>query len=479
MKTKFFSRIAQLLFHRDDPALAATTLTANAAAGATTVTVASAAGLADGNTFRVGDGSQCEWNKVSGAPAGNVVTLAWPLGKAHLSGESARRGITYDLGDPVAEGVDVQIGVGSTDVSVATRRTVFAIVRDYVSASIAGQWPTFTLPQLAAALGMLASRVTGAGTIASPYQLITDGSEFGEDINLGILVTGKLADGTDFFAEFHGVDMDYTVVQANLRQGAVGAIPFRGVPSSQVIFGTTIPTYTVTSQRPTKGNMFNLPSEFGVYQNAGGGLNSTLSAAAAAGAVAFNVVASTGGAAGDPVMFGSGDAMEIHRLASVGAGTMNTRTPVRAAQASGTAVVEQTQVPFGGPTEEGLTFSIGGSVREVPLANERTKGIIPGDATMSMSFMLGSIQLPNVAYALGIPQSAISGGRLPANANIGTQDLDRVYFKGLNAAGATIEIAGFGCSQDLSQFALKLSTRDVAKIPLTFRPVTLQFQQYQ
>lgn len=486
MSKKFtFSRIAQVLFHMDDRAQAETTLSANAAAGATSVTLTSAASVADGNTIRIGDGAQCEWNRANGAPVGNVVTLATPLGKAHLSGETARKGISYDLGAPTAEGCSVEINTGSTDVNVADRRTVYAILRDYTSAVISGQWPQFTLPQLAAALGMFlngtSNRVTGAGTTSSPYQLITDGSEFGENINLGIYLAGKLVDGSDIALDLHGVDMDYTALQATLRRGQLGAIPFKGAASSQLAIATTLPGYTATTTlKPKKGNVFNLPQEFGIVAAAGGGMNTTLTAASAAGATSHTVASSTNGAIGDLVAFSSGDEQEVHRLATVPDAThVTTRTPLHAAQGIGVTAVEQAQTKLGGVTEEGLTIAVGGNLREVPFADEAFKGTIPGQAGVTLSFMLASMTLANWAYALGIPQSAISGGRLFANANLGTgTDIVAAYFRGLNQQGNTVEIFATGCSQDIASVAPRLGTTEVAKLPIALRPVTLQFLQY-
>jgi hypothetical protein len=477
-KDYLFSRIKQLLLHCDDPALTTTALTAAAAKGATSLTVASATGIVDAQTIRIGSGETAEWNKVSGAPSGSTVTLAYPLGQSHLVGEDVRSGITYDFGDPTG-GVKVSINTAGTDIPVDTKRTVFAILHATTDAFVEGAWPTFTLPQLARALGMLASRVTGAGSTASPYQLIIDGSQLGEDVNIGVLVTGLLENGTDWFVELHGCDMDYTAVTATLKQGTLSSIPFKAFAASQVVLGTTAPSYTVNStKRPTKAKVFNLPTEFGYFGTGGTG-NTALTADAAAGATAFVLADTTGFAPGDRVKLGTGDAEEVHFVLAVADGThFTTRTPTRYAHLTGETAVEQVQTVFAGVTDDGLVVTVGGSLREVPFAARRFKGRMPGAATLAMSFSMSDLRLANVAYALGAPQADVSGGRLVIKDNVGTAELTAAYMRGTNLGGNTIEVNAFGSSQDLSTMMQSLGIGDIAKLPVALRPNTIQFLQY-
>jgi hypothetical protein len=479
-KQSFYLRPAQVLEHVDDPAKTATTLTAVAAKGASSLTVASITGITNGATIRVGAGETCEWNKVNGAPSGNTVNLTWPTGRAHAIGEQAIPGITYDFGDPTDDGVTVTVDLNSQDVFTATKRTAYTILKDYASVSADWMIPNWALPQMASALGTKQSRITGAGTTASPFQLLVDGTQVGEDINRGVVIAGKLVDGSDLVLELHGVDKDYSGFKTTLKQGALASIPNKAIANSQLIATTTLPAYTIdSSKRPTKAKVFNLPSEFGVFSQAGTPLNSTLTSDAAAGATSFVVASSTNGAVGDRVLLSTGDDSEIVIVDTVPDSThVTTRNQTNYQHLTGATIVEQQQVPFGGVTDDGLELSLGGSVKEIAIATSRIKGIVPNTVTLSMAFQLGDILLANIAYALGAPQSDISAGRLALNTNIGTSDIPAAYFRGVTMGGGTIEINAFGITQEIKGIAPKLSGKDVAKLPITLRPVTLQFLSY-
>lgn len=474
-KNFVFRLVQQLLQHVDDPATAATTLTAAAAIGATTVTVASIAGLNNGDTFRVGSAEDTEVNKINGAPSGSTVTLLYPLAQPHAIGASARRQITYDRGDPTEDGISVSVETDTTDVPVATRRTVFTRLDGFARAFLEGAFPAFTLSNFAAALGMLASKVTGAGTQASPYQVTTDGTDFGEDINASWTIYGILVDGSGLTVELHGVDMDHTAVKAKLARGQLGSIPFKGKAASQVIFSTVAPTYTVdASKKATKNKVFDAPSEVGIYSTAGGGGNTTLSAILAAGSTNVTCLSTANFAIGDVAKIGTADAAEIHIVDSITDAThLVLRTKTLRAFAIGAPIVEQTQTAFGGMSDDGLDLAIEGSVRDVKLGTRRWEaGLIPGLAKMSLAFMVEDLLLANIAYALAVPQSAIAGGRLPVGNNLGTGDITEWYAKGLTQDGGTVLVDLCGCSQLVENFKLALNNKDIAKLPIKATPAS-------
>lgn len=481
-KNSVFRLVQKLICHRDDQATAATTLTANAAAAATSLTVASITGLSNGDTIRIGAGNDTEVNKINGAPSGSTVTLLWPLGKAHLSGESTRRQISYDHGDPDESGVKVAIEADTVDVPVATRRIVFTRLDGYVRATMEWAWPTFTLQNLAAALGMLTSRVTGSGTQASPWQITTDGAEIGEDINQSWTVYGILVDGSFLAITLHGTDMLHEVVKASLRRGQVGTVNAKAKASSMVTVDTAQPTFTLsTSLLPTKGKVFDAPSEVGFYSATGGGMSSTLTGAHNAAVTALIVASSTNGAAGDRVKIGTGDTAEMNILDSITDAThVVARGKTYRAFAGATPIVEQTRNAFGGMSEEGLDISFDGDGRDVKLATSRIEGgRVPGMAAFKFSFMVVDLLVANIAYALGVPQSAIASGRFNAGNNIGSADLTELYFSGLHQDGGTVEIECSGCSQVIENFALALNNKDLAKLPITAIPASVvTFRQY-
>lgn len=473
-KNFVFRQVRQLLVHRRDAATAASALTANAAISATTITVASIAGLASGDSINVGTGEDLELNKINGAPSGFTVTLAWPLTKAHIIGELAKRVITYDHGDPTDNGITVTIEADNVDVGSAVRRTILCQLRGYVRAFVEGEWAACTMYNIAAAFGMLVSRVTGAGTPANPYQVITGGDELGEDTDASVTVNGVLVDGSFFNIDLHGVDFDHMQVKFALARAQLASVPFKAKATSQVVLTSVDPAYTVnTTLRATKGKVFDAPSEIGLY-SPNAGVNTTLSVAAAAGANSFTVVASAGAAVGDPVMFGTAENAEVHFIDTIPDATHITiRGKTLRAFAIGAVVVEQQRVPFAGVDEAGVSLAVTGDKRDVKLATRRMEaGSIPGTTIFTLSWMLVDILLTNLAYALGVPQSAIASGRLTVGNNIGTSDIGQVYSRGLMQDGSTVELDACGCSQQIQGFALKLDQKSIAKQPLTLRPAS-------
>ena len=478
---KFFLRPTQLLEHVEDSTKTATATTAIAAKGASSVTVAAITGVVNGATILIGAGETAEINIVNGAPSGSNIALTFPLGKNHPIGARVIPMVTYDFGDPTEDGFKINIDAGSQDINLATKRVAIAILRDYITASADWTLPVFDMPQLATTLGMKQSRVTGSGTAPAPAQFNVDGTAVGEDINRGVTIIGKLVDGTDYFVEFHGCTKDYTQAKITLRTGQLAGLANRAVANSQIVVGTSIPTYTVdVSKKGAKGRIFNLPKEFGIYTPATATpLNTTLSAAAAAGATALTVADSTNGVASDRVLIGSGDQGEIGIIDSAPDAThLAMRTQLNAAHASAETVVEQQQVPWGSVTDDGLNLTIGGSTKELGSATTRIKGSAPATATLSLDFMVGDLSPANFAYATGAPQADVSGGRLVLGDNIGTSDVALAYFRGVNLAGNTIEVNVFGCSQEVKGIAAQLSAKDVAKLPITLRPTMIQFLRY-
>lgn len=481
-KNKYLSRLKALYIGRDKTGTAlSTTLTANAAKGATSITVAAITNGADGDAIRIGSGNDAELNKISGAPAGNTITLAWPTQRAHVIGEAAREVTIFDHGSPDEGGVDVMVSGETVDVPVATQRLPIATVKGYQGAGAEGAWPYFDIFSFATAIGMLLSKVTGAGTAASPRQLITDGNEMGEENDVFIVAAGVLVDGTEAWVELWGCTMDYTGVNSTLARGNPPRIQFRARASAGGVMYTAAPGYAIdTTYRASKAKVWRALTEVGIRSASGSGVNTTLTAAAAAGATVLSVASETGGAPGDRIKVGTGSDVEYPIIDSVGVGTINLRTKLLRAHAIGEAVVEQAETAFAGITEGGLSLQVSGSVRSVRIATTPLEaGIIPGDAMVTASFNLGDILLANFARALGIPQSAIVGNRLPLDVDIGTEDIDAIYLKGVLQNGDLVVLDLWGCAMVIQEIRTKLSNRDISTIPVTVRPATLQLLQYQ
>lgn len=482
-KNKFLSRLKALYIGRNKTGTALnTTLSANVAKGATSITVAAITNGTDGEAIRIGSGNDAELNKISGAPSGSTINLAWPTQRAHVTGEAAREVTIFDHGAPDEGGVDFFTTGETVDVAVSTQRMPIASVKGYQGAGAEGAWPYFDLFTFATALGMDLAKVTGSGTAASPRQLITDGNEMGEEIDVFVVAAGVLVDGTEAWLELWGCTMDYTAVNSTLGRGNPPRIPFRARASAGGVMTTTAPGYAIdTTYRASKTKVWRALTEVGIRSPSGSGVDTTLTAAAAAGAVSLTVDDSTGAAAGDRVKVGTGSDAEYPIVADApDANTITLRTKLLRGHVIGEAVVEQAETAFAGITEAGLSLQVSGSVRPVRIATSPLEaGIIPGDAMVTLGFNLGDIILANFARALGIPQAAIVGARLPVDVEIGTEDIDALYAKGVLQNGDIVVVDAWGFAQIIQEVRTKLSNRDISSIPVSGKPATLQLLQYQ
>jgi hypothetical protein len=194
----------------------------------------------------------------------------------------------------------------------------------------------------------------------------------------------------------------------------------------------------------------------------------------AAGSTSVTLVSATGFATGDWAKYGSGELSEYHQVDSVATNTLTNRTPFLRTQAVGTVVVEQVQTPFAGISPEGVRWNFGGAVEKLRSATKKFSiGVRPGTVSMNFSFGIIEISLANFAYALGIAQSQVAGGRLPVNSNLGTATLDGLYLKGLTQDAANVQVDVWGSSLDIAQVATVINNQGpAAVIPLTAKPAS-------
>jgi hypothetical protein len=410
-KNKVLSRLSSLWIARTTVAGAATTLSAAAAKAAGTLTVTSIAGFSSGQAIRIGSGNDMELNKINGAPAGSTITLAWPLQRAHIALEDVKQMTVYDHGAPDEGGVDVVVSGEVQDVMIATQRMPLTNVKGYMSAGGEWAWPFADLNTFVTAMGALLSRITGSGTVSAPKQYITDGNDSGEETDVAVIAGGVLVDGTFVYVELWGVSMDYTAIgKIQFRRGQPVKISARARASAAGVMTTVAPAYTIdVSKRAQKNQVWRALSEVGLRTPAGSGMNSTLTANAAAGAQTLVVAASAGAASGDRIKVGTGSDAEYPVVDTVPDGVSVTlRTKLLRAHVIGETVVEQTNTVFAGVGEDGASLEIAGSVRTIRKGDTPLEaGTIPGDCQITVGVMLFDILMANVAYALGIPQADI------------------------------------------------------------------------
>lgn len=460
-----------------------TTLATAAGPGTGTFTLTSATNFAVGDILRVGSGEEMELVKI-GALAGAVVTPAEALVYAHAIGEQAVEQEVFDLGDVAGDGVSVTFAGSTTDVAVATRRTAYTQLSGYVSATAALALPGLTLFNMLVALGMPLSGVSGAGSAASPYHLVTDGNEFNSDANQSLIVISVLEDGTYLREELWGIDADYTGLSMTLNRGNLNSIPASFVASAGGVVSTVANPYVpTTTYRGTKGKVFDGLTEVGLFAAATTGpLSTTTTAIVAAGATVLPLTAVTNLVAGDWVMLGTAENVEFHQVDSIATLNANLRTKVLRAHASGTAVVRQQMIPFAGVHEDGVTVGFGGTIDAVRIATRKLQaGVKSSLATITASFRVIDFTLANYARSLGIPQSAIiTSTRLPLTGNIGTSGQENgVYVRGVTQDGGVVQINLWGSTPDLGSIAHNATNQGVQALPLAYKPASgIQFLQY-
>jgi hypothetical protein len=484
VKNKLSRILSKVLLLRDQAAPTInTTLAADAVAGDDTITLTDGTGLANGQILRIGDGEEYE-PVVVGSFVGAVVTLADASGLVydHAAGQAAVSQNAYDLGDPTDKGVTITVNGESVDVNVATRRLVFTIIRGYTDLQGDIEFPALTLYNLAVATGTDFAKVVGAGTPADPLTLTMDGNDFGGATNQSLIVVSTLMDGTTLLEQLWGVDADYTGISLKLGRGALASLPVKFMASSGYIVSTGANPYALTTTfRPSKGKVWDRLTEFGVYVDATGTPgDTTVDAAAAAGAKVLPVADTTNFAPDDVVKVGSEDTAEFHVVDTVQAGvSLTLLTPLFRDQAVGVTVKEQTPTPIASVAEDGVTVGFSGSMTKIRTATRRLALLNrPNQAGITVSLGIMELTLAGIAQALGLPSSAISGTRMDAATLLGTVSLDGVYMKGFLQDGTAVQVEAWGCSQDLSGLARTMGAGAPAVIPFKLRPSSaLRLQQ--
>lgn len=486
-KTKIVKKVHAVYLHRDKPSGGgSTTLAAAAAAGATSISLTANTNFANGDTVRVGAGEEMELVKINGAITGAgpySAPLESPLTYAHAAGEAVVEQTTYDVGDIEGGGVSVRHQGQSTDVPVATKRLAYTILNGFSDLAAEFRLPGLSLYSFAHATGMLLSAITGSGTVADPRVLATDGNQFNGDTNLGLTLICELMDGSYVAIELWGVDIDYTGIDLQLVRGVLASIPVRCVAAAGGVATTTLPTYTLdTSIRPDKGFVFDALTEVGIFvpETSSAG-SSTVAVAAAAAQKTVQLAAVTNFVAGEVAKLNTGDLAEYHEINSVSAPNILLRSPLFRTQPVGATVVEYKRQVFGGISQDGVRLGVGGSVENLRLGTRKMGiGIRGGAATMTLGFGVVDLTLANIAYAMAIAQSQISGGRLPITpSNINGSPIDGAYLKGLLQNGSTVEIRAWGCSQNINEFLAQWAQSGTPSLPLLLRPASgLQLLNY-
>jgi hypothetical protein len=477
-KDKVILRGAGLYLARDKTGtFGNTALTAAAAAGAGTLTVTAITNFGTSDWIRVGSGETAELIQVhtSTAPTGSTITLNTNLRLAHAVGEPVVEVQIYDLGPATDAGVTVRYRGDSQSANVWDSRLPHAKLKGFVDGEVEFAFPNVSLHSFATAVGALLAKVTGSGTQASPLQFITDGTDFAGAGELTVIVVGKLFDNSDLVAYLYGAGADYTGIRLPLTRGRLAALPAKFIGANGA-FDTTVPAFAAdTTNKPTKGKVFDALTEAGVFEDAGSGGTSTVASGGAADSSTVTVASGTGFAAGDWVRFGTGNTMQIFQLDGVAGAVLTIRGKFLRALAVGDVVREQTLTLFDGVDQDGAELALSGGIERMRSALTRLPiGLRPGNAEATFRIPVIGTTLANLARVLGIPQAAVSGGRLlVSGGNVLTStEVNGVYLKGTLLDGSSWVALGWGTDIDLSQ-AVELLVNNTGKpntLPLTGVP---------
>jgi len=139
--------------------------------------------------------------------------------------------------------------------------------------------------------------------------------------------------------------------------------------------------------------------------------NTTLTAAAAAGATTITVAAITNFSDTDVIRVGDGETMEVCVVSGAPSGFVITlASALKKAHASGEAVVEQVANEIGPIMGDSCKIMWSRETQDVFVASQRlTWSTTKGYGAMRSEFMFPAPSLYNIAFALGIPSSAIQG----------------------------------------------------------------------
>jgi hypothetical protein len=449
--------------------------------GDTTIDVAAITNFADGDVIRIGSGETLELAEINGTPAGNTITVLEPLSRDHPTAEPVVEQYAADLGDVSDGGLTLSWAGESQDIFVATQRLVYATLNGFVSATMEFSFPGTSVHNFAWAVGASPADVKGSGTSAAPYAFTSDGTEFGNESNMSLVVVGTTMDGTIVASELWGVDFDYTGISAAFSRGVHTQLPIRATGNGGVIDNLT-PAYltngdAVSTDTPTKGKVFDAVTEFGILTDGAGTGAVASGGAAGTNTVTLGVGEGAGFAADEWVQFGANGSgtVEFHQVESVATDTLTMRTFFYRSQVATTAVKGMVETAFAGIGTEGVNLTIGGSVEEIRSATSRIAiGTRPGQAQVSIGAGIIEINEVNFAYALGIAQSEITANRLPITGdNIGITSIDGIYMKGLLLDGTNFRVSGWGNSVDMASVQSILNNQGaITEIPILLKPAS-------
>lgn len=469
LRSKIGDLVAQVIALRPKSGGGSTTLSANAAAGATTATLTSVTGFTADDPLWVGSEEDVELVSQSGAPAGSVVTVRAPgFKRAHVTGEAARELEAFDLGNVIDVSVmdSATVSDNETDVSRNPDGRRLGHLMRGASFDVQGYSPWL----YALLTGMPLSRVLGAGSVADPTQVHTDGTDFGSE-DTAIVLVERLRDGTFLRHEFDACAADYTQMTIPFGQGRETRLQGRMVASNHGMRHTASPPFAVSyTQQAKKEAQIEALLEAAYLRPLSGGLSTTLTSQTLKDANVFNLTAATGVAGGKYYLITGGGYRQVVLAQSLATLAMTVRTRAAYTFPTGSTVVELEVVPFQGLKQDTTEFRNGGAVRELRFDNARVQaGHIPGSALFTVAFAPTARTLEMLRLQNGLPAAAVAGGVLTESDLAGTDAPVGWFIRAQRKDAKTVQFIGSAVDNGLETLQQALSKADVPSTPITFR----------
>lgn len=469
LRTKLGDLMQQVIALRPKASGGATTLSANAAAGATAGTLTSVTGFTDTDPVIVGSEEDAELVVQTGAPSGSVITLRAPgLKRAHVIGESVKEAIAYDLGNVVnvRDGSAADVFDNETDVARNPNGRRLGHLMLQPQFDVQGYSPNL----FALLTGMVMNRVLGAGTAADPTQVHTDGSDLGREDTF-LVFNELLADGTNLRHEFDACSADYSQIVLPFGQGRESLLAGRFTAANHGLHNTVAPQFAIDyTLQARKAAQIEALLEAGLFTVTGGGLSTTLTSQTNRDANVFNLTAATGVAGGKWYKVEGGGRIQIIWAQSVVSLAMTCRTRANYDFPTGSTVVELTQTPFSGLKQDTTEFRMGGSVRPIKLDNARVQaGTRAGSALFSLACQPTARTLEVLRQRLGLPSGAISGTALIQSNLAGTDAPIGWYVSAQRKDAKSVYLVGSDVDNGLEQLEMAMGKSDLASTSLAFR----------
>lgn len=210
-----------------------------------------------------------------------------------------------------------------------------------------------------------------------------------------------------------------------------------------------------------------------------GGGNTTLNGAFNAGVSVITLTSATNFQIGDTVRVGSGSQTELATLiAGSTSPSFTISEPLAKNHLTGEVVVEQTAYDMGDITDGGVSANITREQSDVAVATRRlVYTILRGYGDLIAGFTLPGLSIENLAFALGIPITAVVGtGVSSVDPKSLVTDLNNISGElnvslvcvGVLMDGTPVRVELWGADPDYSSLSLNMKRGALAGVPASF-----------